>query len=117
MIIRKIKLTNFRSHKSFELVCRQNTTTITGKNGCGKTSVIEAIYEVMRGKSFRAVDTEIVRRGEDFYRVELEYEDGRRVVACYDGTKKEFLAEDKKSRRLPKKAKYPIVLLNRMICI
>lgn len=110
MIIRKIKLTNFRSHESFELVCRQNTTTITGENGCGKTSVIEAIYEAMRGKSFRAVDAEIVRRGEDFYRVELEYEDGRRVVACYDGTKKEFLAEDKKSRRLPKKAKYPIVL-------
>lgn len=110
MIIRKVKLVGFRSHENFELVCRKNTTTITGENGCGKTSVIEAIYEALRGKSFRAVDAEIIRRGAEFYRVELEYEDGRKVVAYYDGEKKEFLVEDKKQRRLPKKAKYPIVL-------
>lgn len=110
MIIRKVKLVDFRSHENFELVCRQNTTTITGENGCGKTSIIEAIYETLRGKSFRAVDAEIMRRGAEFYRVELEYEDGRKVIAYYDGKKKEFLVEDKKMRRLPKKAKYPIVL-------
>ena len=28
----------------------------------------------------------------------------------YDGVKKEFFVEDKKSRRLPKKSRYPIVL-------
>lgn len=81
-----------------------------GANGCGKTSILEAIYEVLQGKSFRSVDREIVRRGADFYRVELDYDDGRKVVAVYDGEKKEFLAEDKKARRLPKKSKYPIVL-------
>lgn len=110
MIIRKVKLMGFRSHENFELTCRQNTTTITGENGCGKTSVIEAIYETLQGKSFRAVDAEIIQRGAEFYRVELEYEDGRRVVAYYDGKNKEFLVEDKKMRRLPKKVKYPIVL-------
>lgn len=101
---------NFRSHESFTLECNPQTTTIIGENGCGKTSILEAIYEVMQGKSFRAVDREILRRGAEFYRVELEYEDGRRVVAIYDGVKKEFLAEDKKARRLPKKSRYPIVL-------
>ncbi len=49
-----------------------------------KTSILEAIYETLQGKSFRAVDREIVRRGAEFYRVELEYEDGRKVVAVYD---------------------------------
>lgn len=92
------------------LDCSPTTTTIVGENGCGKTSILEAIYEAMRGKSFRATDKEIVRRGAEFYRVELEYEDGRKVVVVFDGVKKEFLAEDKKSRRLPKKSKYPIVL-------
>lgn len=92
------------------LDCNPTTTTIVGENGCGKTSILEAIYEAMRGKSFRATDKEIVRRGAEFYRVELEYEDGRKVVVVFDGVKKEFLAEDKKSRRLPKKSKYPIVL-------
>ncbi len=110
MIIRTVKMTNFRSHESFRLDCNPQTTTIIGENGCGKTSILEAIYEVLQGKSFRAVDREIVRRGAEFYRVEVEYEDGRRVVAVYDGVKKEFLTEDKRSRRLPKKSKYPIVL-------
>lgn len=112
MVIRSVKLANFRSHESFMLECNPQTTTIVGENGCGKTSILEAIYEVLQGKSFRAVDREIVRRGAEFYRVELEYEDGRKVVAVYEvnSGKKEFLAEDKKSRRLPKKAKYPIVL-------
>lgn len=110
MIIRSVKLMNFRSHESFVLKCSPQTTTIIGENGCGKTSILEAIYEVMQGKSFRAVDREILRRGSEFYRVELEYEDGRKVVAVFDGVKKEYLAEDKKARRLPKKSKYPIVL-------
>lgn len=112
MVIRTVKLANFRSHESFVLRCNPQTTTIIGENGCGKTSILEAIYETLQGKSFRAVDREIVRRGAEFYRVELEYEDGRKVVAVYDSmqAKKEFLAEDKKTRRLPKKSKYPIVL-------
>ncbi len=88
----------------------EQTTKIVGRNGCGKTSVLEAIYEVLQGKSFRAVDREILRRGAEYYRVELEFQDGRKVAAVYDGEKKEFLVEDKKTRRLPKKNKYPIVL-------
>lgn len=110
MIIKRVKLLNFRSHDGFVLDCDPHTTKIVGENGCGKTSILEAIYEAMQGKSFRAVDREIVRRGNEFYRVELEYEDGRKVVVMFDGEKKEFLVEDKKTRRLPKKAKYPIVL-------
>lgn len=110
MIIRSVRLTNFRSHEQFLLSCEKQTTTIIGENGCGKTSILEAIYEALRGKSFRAVDKEIVRRGDEFYRVEVEYEDGRKTVVVFDGVKKEFLAEDKKSRRLPKKVQYPIVL-------
>lgn len=110
MIIKNVKLSNFRSHEAFVLNCTGQTTTILGENGCGKTSILEAIYEVLRGKSFRAVDKEILRRGSEFYRVELSYDDGRKVVVVFDGRKKEFLVEDKKSQRLPKKSQYPIVL-------
>lgn len=112
MVIRSVKLRNFRSHESFVLKCNPQTTELVGENGCGKTSILEAIYEILQGKSFRAVDREIVRRGAEFYRVELEYEDGRVVTVAYDASadKKEFLAEDKKMRRLSKKVKYPIVL-------
>ena len=111
MIIKSCKLTNFRNHDSFELNCWKETAMISGENGSGKTSILEAIYEAMRGKSFRAVDKEIIKRGADFYRVELEYEDGERVVVIYekDG-KKSFLVGDKRTARLPKKYRYPVVL-------
>lgn len=116
MIIKSVRLNNFRSHKEFLLKCWKMTTMITGENGGGKTSILEAIYEATRGKSFRAVDREIVRRGEEFYRVELEYQNGERVVVAYQreeskrGGAKTFLCGDKKSARLPKKYKYPVVL-------
>lgn len=111
-VLKRIRLVNFRSHERFELALDPQLTTIVGENGCGKTSVLEAIYEVTQGRSFRAVDREIVRRGAEFYRVELEYEDGRKVVAVYnaEAARKEFLVEDKRTRRLPKKARYPMVL-------
>ena len=111
-VLKRIRLTNFRSHESFELEFEPQLTSIVGENGCGKTSVLEAVFEVLQGRSFRAVDREIVRRGAEFYRVELEYEDGRKVVAMYDAgaERKEFLVEDRRTRRLPKKARYPLVL-------
>ena len=111
MIIKSCKITNFRSHDSFELNCWKETAMISGENGSGKTSILEAIYEAMRGKSFRAVDREILKNGAEFYRVELEYVDGEKVVVIYekDG-KKSFLVGDKKTARLPKKYRYPVVL-------
>ncbi len=110
MVIKKIKLTNFRCHESYILNCKKSTSLIVGENGCGKTSVLEAIYEATRGKSFRAVDGDILKRGADYYRVELSYLNGERVIVTYDGEKKEFLVADKKYGRLPKKNRFPVVL-------
>ena len=110
MIIKSIKLTNFRNHASYSLDCHPDTTLILGKNGYGKTSVLEAIYILTRGKSFRATDPDIMKRGEKYYRIEMDYDNGEKILATYDGTTKTFIAQEKKSRRLPKKQKYPVVL-------
>lgn len=110
MIIKNIKLVNFRNHSKYELECKDSTSLILGENGCGKTSVLEAIYILTRGKSFRAVDAEILKRGEDFYRIEMEFCNGEKNVATFDGKDKTFVVLDKKSKRLPKKSKYPVVL-------
>lgn len=110
MIIKSIHLVNFRNHSDYHLDCNQDTTLILGKNGCGKTSVLEAIYILTRGKSFRSTDPEIIKRGAPFYRIEIVYDNGEKSVASYDGKNKTFLILDKKSKRLPAKNKYPIVL-------
>ena len=97
-----VKLKNFRCHEDFELDCLQSTTMIVGENGSGKTSILEAIYLALRGKSFKGVDREILRRGADFYRAEILLADAQKVVIRFDGLKK--------SLRLPKKYRYPVVL-------
>ncbi len=110
MIIKSLKLTNFRNHSDYFLNCEDETSLIIGENGSGKTSVLEAIYILMRGKSFRATDSEIIKHETDFYRIELEYINGEKNIATYDGKTKNFHILDKKTKRLPKKNKYPVVL-------
>ena len=111
-IIRKISLKNFRCHDIFELDCNRPTTLIIGENGSGKTSVLEAIYMALRGKSFKAVDDDILRRDEEFYRIEVDLNDAKKVIIRYNAElhKKEFEIDGRKSIRLPKKNRYPVVL-------
>ena len=111
-IIKSVSMTNFRSHERFDFEFHKKTTMIAGENGCGKTSVLEAIYEGCQGKSWKAVDKEIIRREAPFYRVEIVYNSGEKTVVVYEGGsgKKKFLTADKESARLPKKNKYPIIL-------
>ncbi len=70
MNIKSLKLKNFRSHKSstFEF---SPTTVIIGKNTAGKTNILEAIYILSGGKSFRAHhDKDTIREGTDFTSIE-----------------------------------------------
>lgn len=110
MIIKSISLTNFRNHSKYYLECKPSTNLILGENGSGKTSVLEAIYILTCGKSFRAQDTEILKHDTDFYRIEIENQNEEKVVAIFDGNQKKFIISDKKTRRLPKKNRYPVVL-------
>ncbi len=110
MIIKKISLRNFRSHDEYELDCDGLTTLILGENGWGKTSVLEAIYIALTGKSFRAVDRDILKRGADFYVIYIKLMNGEEVRVSFDGSEKIFLVDGKKWKRLPKKKRYPIIL-------
>lgn len=116
MIISSIKLKDFRCHTGFLYNFKKKTSVIVGENGSGKTSVLEAIYEALRGKSFRATDPDILRRESEFYRIEVNFSDGEKTVVAFGDLdaggerKKQFLVGGKKYARLPKKYRYPIVL-------
>jgi DNA replication and repair protein RecF len=70
MIINTIEMTNFRNYKSAAVGFDHATNIITGRNGQGKTNLLEALYLTSLGKSFRTLkDEELIRFGEDFFRV------------------------------------------------
>lgn len=110
MIIKSITLTNFRNHSKYKLDFNQDTTLILGSNGWGKTSILEAIYLLTRGKSFRATDKDIIKHDTEFYRIEMDYYNGEKIIATFDNKTKNFIIVDRKTKRLPKKNKYPVVL-------
>jgi len=67
--LQKLQLTNFRNYPkaSFDLT---QQTLIIGENGAGKSNILEAIYLLATGKSFRAErDNEMVAYGQEFARV------------------------------------------------
>ena len=110
MLIKSISLTNFRNHTTYFLECKPTTTLILGENGCGKTSVLEAIYISTQGKSFRATDPDIIKRNTPGYSIELECDNGEKILVSSDGKTKTFKIKDKKSKRLGLKNKYPVIL-------
>lgn len=54
MILKSISLQNFRSYTKSSFDLNEGTTLIVGPNTSGKTNLVEAIYFIATGESFRA---------------------------------------------------------------
>ena len=66
MAIKKIKLRNFRNYHALQLEIKSGITIFTGKNGIGKTSVLEAVALLGSSRSFRTA------RNKDFIQHKFE---------------------------------------------
>lgn len=51
--IKSIKLINFRNFSELKFDFNRHLNILIGENGCGKTSILEAIYLLSTGRSFR----------------------------------------------------------------
>lgn len=71
-----ITLKNFRSYEDKTFEFGDNVTLITGPNGVGKTNLLEAVYVLYTGKSFRDSDELLTRHGQNWWRVVGEFDDG-----------------------------------------
>lgn len=108
--ISQIDLRQFRNHDKLNIVFPSRVTVITGKNGSGKTSVVEAVYMLLRGTSFRGSDSDIVKHGYDAYRIEAQFDNHTRILRYQESTGKQFEVDANKSKRLGRDSKYPVVL-------
>lgn len=65
MVIRSVLLEHIRNHTKSEFECAPDVNILSGSNGSGKTSVLEAISFCALAKSFVPVpDTAVIRHGE-----------------------------------------------------
>ena len=72
MNITKIELINFRNYKKKIYDKFSNLNIIIGKNGVGKTSIIEAIYLGSLAKSFKTnSDDTIINNESDSYKIKI----------------------------------------------
>ncbi len=70
MKINRLSLQNFRNYKQKRLEFEANITVICGDNSAGKSNILEAIYLLATGKSFRAEkDEQMILYGQEFGRV------------------------------------------------
>ncbi|HOQ79676.1 MAG TPA: DNA replication/repair protein RecF [Candidatus Cloacimonadota bacterium] len=75
MRIKSIKLNNFRNYETFSFEFSKEGCIIVGKNGIGKTNLLEAITYFAYGKSIlNSRDNELVRFNEKFFRISALFE-------------------------------------------
>ena len=70
MLVSKIQITNFRNLKSKNFYFSPKTTVIVGPNASGKTNILESLYLLSTGKSFRArIEEEMISHAAEIARV------------------------------------------------
>lgn len=114
VVIKKLSVQNFRSHSKYDILLSPTITVITGMNGTGKTSLIEALYLSLQGSSFKGNDNDVLRHQSSWWRIDVVLSDKIKRVVTYNPSllscRKKITIDDKIMYRLPVKYKYPVVL-------
>ena len=79
MIVRRLRVRDFRTYESADVALGAGLTVVHGRNGAGKTNLLEALYFGCTGRSCRTSnERELVRFGQKVTRVSVgvEAEDG-----------------------------------------
>ena len=80
MYISELQLRQFRNYRDTTYTLQPDVTVIVGPNGSGKTNILEALYVVATGKSFRDSDEHLSKHGEHEWKVTATVDDASREV-------------------------------------
>ena len=70
MTFSRIELRNFRCFDALTIDISSKSNLFYGKNGCGKTSILESIYVASCGRSFRTSNLEsLIKRGSNSFKI------------------------------------------------
>ena len=100
VILKKLSLLNYKNiaENSFEFESKINA--IVGKNGIGKTTILDAIYHLAVGKSyFNPLSTQNIKHGEEFFVIDGMFEKENRteqIICSYKKAQKKILKRNGK---------------------
>lgn len=85
MYLRNLSLLNYKNIAEANYEFDPKINCFTGKNGVGKTNVLDAIYHLAYGKSyFNPLAVQNIKHGEDFFVIDgiFEKEDRKEQIVC-----------------------------------
>ncbi len=105
MKLNSLKLHHFKNYTEFQIQFEAGINCILGKNGMGKTNLLDAIYYLSMTKSaLNSVDGQSIGHGQKYFAInsELVKDEGELKVNCYFelGKKKIFKVDGKELEKL-----------------
>ncbi|MGG7036698.1 MAG: DNA replication/repair protein RecF [Flavobacterium sp.] len=80
MFLKKISLFNYKNFSEANFDFDAKINCFVGKNGIGKTNILDAVYHLANGKSyFNPLAVQNIRHGEEFFVVDGEFEKNNRT--------------------------------------
>jgi DNA replication and repair protein RecF len=117
MHLHTLQLINFKNYETEKLELSEKINVLVGKNGCGKTNLLDAIHFLSLTKSaFSSADQYAIRHGEKFFSLKGEFRVGGKshdiLCAVQTGSKKIFTEDGQDYNKLSDHiGKYPIVMV------
>ena len=114
MSVRRLRLTDFRCFEAAEIEPGPGWNLITGANASGKTSLLEALFFLGRGKSFRTGRAaRLVRDGSEGFRLVSELAGGHQLGVERTGREMRWRLDREGLRRLAEIASvFPVLTVD-----
>src|SRR3954468_11805652 len=114
MVVVRVRLREFRGYESVEVSLAAGMTVVHGRNGAGKTNLLEGLYFACTGRSCRTTnEREVVRFGASAARAEVDVEDRdgahELAVGFQPGEPKRFRVDGAPVERLTDSENRPLV--------
>lgn len=115
--IKSLRLHNVRSHKQADFQFVADMNAIVGPNGSGKTTIIESLYTLLRGSSFKGTVGDMTHYGSHEFKATLtlnskntEHTRSLHYQQTEETSLRRWMIDEKKYARLPLGARMPVVL-------
>ena len=94
MLVKSLKLNDYRNYSNYFIEFNPKLNIIIGKNGIGKTNILESIMVVSNTKSFRTSnDQDLIKKDGEYLKIELESDTDKYKVVINNKSKSLYLNE------------------------